>query len=292
MINKKAFNCRLNRMKDAYPDERPLIEAIQNEFNKKVELISPNTKKALLTFPEQFTQEIRTSSENWTTMLHVWADNQLTDLLRIDPRNLTAKNSNGDCVLKVLIMAALGAFTEQINYELIETILKTPMQFTELTKPGDPESSIPGNVWYERDINGKSVIEFLYNFANADDEFSGREPDERLIGMINHYAEKALDTEILPDIAITKIDEQAAQDEIEETDEALDNTLETDPENIETADEESGEPIDDDTGDVVNTEEPAKSQVPESSVGEEGNDDSKNMLNILSTLIKLGRCFS
>lgn len=290
MINKLAFNYRLNELKDKNPQSTTLIEAIQVEFNKTIELISPTTRRALLQFPMQFIQRIPTSHGEWTTQLHVWADNQLEDLLRIDPIILTAKNSNGDTVLHNLVHAAIGKFTQQVNYDLVEKILTTDLNYTELETPGDPDSAVPGNAWYETDLEGNTPMEYLYNRAASDGEYKDAEPDNQLMALIDRYAEMALDTndDVEPP-PVDTFDEEAAQEDIVENEAERDQSLETDPREIETADEESGEEIntDENTG-VVNSPEPKNTESHEE-IGVPGNDDSKNVLNIISTLLKLGR---
>lgn len=187
------FNYMLNELKAKKPEEKALIEAIQNDIANKVQIIAPETRKSLLQFPIQFTQKIRINARDWTTQLHKWADFQLHDLLQIDPIYLTTTDSNGDCVLKHLVQAALGlTMTKTVNYELIEELFQTDMNYAAMTVAGDPESTEPGNAWYEPDIENKSVIEYLYDFAIGEGEFQGKPRDERLLGLFDQYAETAL----------------------------------------------------------------------------------------------------
>ena len=188
-----VINYKLNELKDKRPEERALIEAIQSEINKKVQIISPETRKSLLQFPIQFTQRIRTSARDWTTQLHKWADYQLPELLMIDPIYLTTENSDNDCVLKCLVKAALGiTMTNMVNYELIEELFQKDMNYAAMTVPGDPESTEAGNAWYETDIENKSVIEYLYDFAVGEGEFRGKPKDKKILAMFDKYADIAL----------------------------------------------------------------------------------------------------
>jgi hypothetical protein len=188
-----VINYKLNELKDKRPEERALIEAIQSEINKKVQIISPETRKSLLQFPIQFTQRIRTSARDWTTQLHKWADYQLPELLMIDPIYLTTENSDNDCVLKCLVKAALGiTMTNMVNYELIEELFQKDMNYAAMTVPGDPESTEAGNAWYETDIENKSVIEYLYDFAVGEGDFRGKPKDHKILAMFDKYADIAL----------------------------------------------------------------------------------------------------
>ena len=188
-----VINYKLNELKDKRPEERALIEAIQSEINKKVQIISPETRKSLLQFPIQFTQRIRTSARDWTTQLHKWADYQLPELLMIDPIYLTTENSDNDCVLKCLVKAALGiTMTNMVNYELIEELFQKDMNYAAMTVPGDPESTEAGNAWYETDIENTSVIEYLYNFAVGEGDFRGKPKDHKILAMFDKYADIAL----------------------------------------------------------------------------------------------------
>ena len=188
-----VINYKLNELKDKRPEERALIEAIQSEINKKVQIISPETRKSLLQFPIQFTQRIRTSARDWTTQLHKWADYQLPELLMIDPIYLTTENSDNDCVLKCLVKAALGlTMTNMVNYEFIEELFQKDMNYAAMTVPGDPESTEAGNAWYETDIEDKSVIEYLYDFAVGEGEFRGKPKDKKILAMFDKYADIAL----------------------------------------------------------------------------------------------------
>ena len=187
------FNIMLNELKARKPEDKALIEAMQNEITNKVQIISPETRKSLLQFPIQFTQKIRINGRDWTTQLHKWADYQLHDLLMLDPIYLTTTDSNNDCVLKHLVMAALGlTMTRVVNYELIEELFQKDMNYAAMTVAGDPESTEPGNAWYEPDLEGKSVIEFMYDFAVGEGQFQGKPRDEKLLGMFDTYAERAL----------------------------------------------------------------------------------------------------
>lgn len=196
----RIMNYKLNELKNARPNDKAIIEAFQVAMNTNADIISPTSRRALLKFPMQFVQPIRTSDGEWTTQLHIWAGLQLHDLLKIDPIVLTAKDSNCDPVLKTLVQAALGKQTQTINYPLIEELFQKDMTYNAVTVPGDTENTEPGNAWYEQDIEGKTVAEYLYEFASGEGEFAGNPPDERLLDMFSKYSENALRLEDDSDI--------------------------------------------------------------------------------------------
>ena len=77
------MNYKLNELKAARPNDKAIIEAFQTAMVNKADIISPNSRRALLKFPMQFVQPIRTSDGEWTTQLHIWAGLQLRDLLKM-----------------------------------------------------------------------------------------------------------------------------------------------------------------------------------------------------------------
>ena len=227
---------------------------------------------SLLKFPMQFIQPIRTSDGEWTTQLHIWAGLQLHDLLKIDPIVLTAKDSNYEPVLKTLVQAALGKQTQTINYPLIEELLQKDMTYNAVTVPGDTENTEPGNAWYEQDIEGKTVAEYLYEFASGDGEFSGNPPDERLLDMFSKYSENALRLEGDSDITGPIED-----DEAEKTPEIVPN---------EEGAAQQTEKLDD-TDSAVELDEDGTYRPKEPEEGEDGK-EGDNTQNLLKVLLKLG----
>lgn len=232
----EIFNYKLNELKSKRPDDKALIEAIQSEIVKNVQVISPSTRKSLLQFPIQFTQRIRTSSHDWTTQLHKWADYQLHDLLMLDPIYLTTTNSDNDCVLKHLVKAAIGqTMTQVVNYELIEELFRKDMNYAAMTVAGDPESTEPGNAWYEPDLENKSVIEYLYDFAIGEGEFEGKPRDEKLLKMFDQYAERALamptDRELEPDFD-ESLDPEEAQESVIQAEAERDGSMASKPSDV------------------------------------------------------------
>lgn len=277
----RTMNHSLNELKSKRPNDVALIEAIQTEINKKTQIISPSVRKSLLQFPLQFTQRVRTSSRDWTTQLHYWADYQLEDLLRIDPIYLTTGDSNDDSVLKRLVMAALGLTQTQIvNYELLEKIFQKDMKYSALTVAGDPDSAEGGNAWFERDLEGKTVIEFLYDFANGEGEFQGRAPDERIIEMFKTYADSAL----------------ALPEDMDLPDPDFDEEDKEDIENINASPETTDEPTVAPTGEEGHETSPDEQQdlkeiaSPDNGEAKEEGGNPDKLSKVLNVLMKLSEC--
>ena len=145
-MDKRAFHVLLNELKDQNPDSFDLLESIQGTFEKEVEAISDSERRALKTFPVQFIPRIPTDRGEWTTKLHIWAENGIADILSVNPLMLAHKNSYGDTVLMCLISAATGTFTEVVNYDLIKKILNTDFSYEEKESTPDKEKVIIKNV--------------------------------------------------------------------------------------------------------------------------------------------------
>lgn len=183
-MDKRELNRRINGLKDAYPDELALIEGIQDLLNKKVEVISEKNRQALRQFPMQFTRPVGLGDGEWTTTLHMWADNMVDTLLEIDPLVLTCTNSRGETVLHALVFAATGRFTQMVNYDLIQKLLEKNMSFIEMTVPNNVNSKVEGNAWVCKDALQKTPMDYLVEFANGDGETP---PDERLQQMLYEF---------------------------------------------------------------------------------------------------------
>lgn len=270
----RIMNYKLNELKTARPNDKAIIEAFQVAMNTDADIISPTSRRALLKFPMQFVQPIRTSDGEWTTQLHIWAGLQLHDLLKLDPIVLTAKDSNYEPVLKTLVQAALGKQTQTVNYNLIEELFQKDMSYNAVTVPGDTENTEPGNAWYEQDVEGKTVAEYLYEFASGEGEFAGNPPDERLLDMFSRYSENALRLEGDSDITGT----------IDEDEETEEKTPEMEP-NEEGAAQQT-EKLDD-TDSAVELDEDGTYRPKEPDGDEDGNDGDSTQ-NLLKVLLKLG----
>lgn len=180
-MDKRELNRRINGLKDAYPDELVLIEGIQDLLNKKIEVISEKNRHALRQFPMQFTRRINLGNGEWTTTLHMWADNLVDTLLEIDPLVLTCSDSSGETVLHSLVLAATGKFTQRVDYEFIQKMLDKNMSYIEMTIPNNVNSKVESNAWMAKDALQKTPMDYLVEFANGDAE---NPPDERLQQML------------------------------------------------------------------------------------------------------------
>jgi hypothetical protein len=183
-MDKRELNRRINGLKDAYPEELALIEGIQDLLNKKIEVISEKNRQALRQFPMQFTRRVDLGDGEWTTTLHMWADNMVDTLLEIDPLILTCTNSRGESVLHALVFAATGRFTQMVNYDLIQKMLEKNMSFIEMTVPNNVNSKVEGNAWVCKDALQKTPMDYLVDFANGDGDAA---PDERLQQMLYEF---------------------------------------------------------------------------------------------------------
>jgi len=183
-MDKRELNRRINGLKDAYPEELALIEGIQDLLNKKVEVISEKNRQALRQFPMQFTRRVGLGDGEWTTTLHMWADNLVDTLLEIDPLILTCTNSRGETVLHSLVFAATGRFTQMVDYDFIQKLLEKNMSYIEMMVPNNVNSKVEGNAWACKDALQKNPMDYLVDFANGDGDTP---PDERLQQMLYEF---------------------------------------------------------------------------------------------------------
>lgn len=187
-MDKRSFHTLINDLKDTNPEQFELLENIQQNFEKEVKPISDTDLRALKTYPIQFVIKEKKPDGEWTTQLHTWAENGVSELLLIDPMLLECKNSYGDTVLMSLLSSALGKFTEKVNYNLIEKILDTDFSYELITKTGKNEINEIKNVLDEQDINGNTVIDWLIDFAYGRGIYEGHYPDEYLIEVLKDFA--------------------------------------------------------------------------------------------------------
>ena len=199
-MDKRVFHTLINELKDTNPEQFELLESIQQNFEKEVKPISDTDLRALKSYPIQFVVRKKLEDGEWTTQLHTWAENGVTDLLSIDPMILACKNSEGDSVLMSLLSSALGKFTEKVDYDLIEKILDTDFSYESMSKDIDGESSEIKNVLDEKDINGNTLIDWLIDFAYGRGIYQGHHPDEYLIEVLKNFAANMQSDECEPEI--------------------------------------------------------------------------------------------
>lgn len=232
-MNKILVNSQLNRIKDKYPGEIALIEGIQNMFNGDVRGISDEEEQALLQFPMQFTQHIPTGDRSeWTTKLHQWADQGEEVLLAIDPLVLTARDSKDETVLMSLLLSAMGRFTQQVDYDLLQKILDTNMNYVALELPGDESTKVEGSAWNEKDLRGFTALDYLADFAMGTGVFDGTEPDLQVQEMLAEFSKEPEEEPEDNTDEAADFDEEAAQQDVIETNSEIEQSTETDPDNI------------------------------------------------------------
>lgn len=187
-MDKRGINIELNRLKDKNPSQAALIEGVQKLFNEKVKTATPEQKRALMMFPMQYAAyRIKTSPSEWTTQLHMWADNMLDTILQLNPLYLTTRDSSGDTVLHRLVKAALGEYTDEVNYDFIKKLLDKDMGFVALQSPFENEGAKAGSVWMMKDVDGCTPMDLLADYAIGKPE-AGIPTDDRLLVMLDEFA--------------------------------------------------------------------------------------------------------
>jgi hypothetical protein len=216
-MDKRGINIELNRLKAKNPGQETLIEGVQHLFNEKVETATPEEKRSLLMFPMQYAAyRIKTSPSEWTTQLHMWADNMLDTILQLNPLYLTTRDSSGDTVLHRLVKAALGEYTDEVNYDFIKKLLDKDMGFVSLQSPFENEGAKAGSVWMMKDVDGCTPMDLLADYAIGKPE-AGIPTDDRLLLMLDEFANAPTEeidvSEVVKPVAVPENpeDEQPAQ---------------------------------------------------------------------------------
>jgi len=223
MPDKRKFHYFLNQIKDENPNLIELIESIQDEFDTKIDVISKDELKALKQYPIQFVKKVQQEKGEWTSQLHIWAEQCVPEIVDLDPIFLGFKNSVGDSVLMSLILGATGAYTEKVNYNLIKKVLNTDFSYEDVEKDdeGNDEISIK-NVFDETDLNGKTVIDYLIDFAFGVGPFKGTATNEQLQDLLRDFAkirqkqikeEEKLEKEKTEELNKEKEEDQIAEEE-------------------------------------------------------------------------------
>ena len=184
-MDKRSFYAIINGMKSEFPD-LIILESVEQEFDK-VPAISEKEIRALRQYPIQFVKRMNVDDDpgEWTTQLHIWAENGVPEILELDPIFLGFKNSFGDSLLMSLVVAASGAHSGKIDYELINKIIDKDYSYEEITKTEDgDEEVVTKNAMDETDINGKTPIDYLAEIAYGQGEYEGNPPDLKLQSII------------------------------------------------------------------------------------------------------------
>ena len=189
MIDKRTFHYFLNQIKDEYPNYLNLVESIQDKFEKEVKPITKNELKALKQYPIQYVKKIELEEGEWTSQLHIWAEQCVPEILDLDPIYLAFKNSAEDSVLMSFIIGCTGAYTENIDYQLINKLLNKDLSYEDMEKENGEDNIVIKNAFDEKDLNGKTVIDYLIDFAYGIGDFEGESEDKKLKYLLNKFAE-------------------------------------------------------------------------------------------------------
>lgn len=191
MIDKRIFHYFLNEAKDKHPTQIGLIEAIQEEFEETVDPISQEEVRALKQYPIQYVKRVTQNKGEWTSQLHIWAEQCVPEILDLDPIYLSYKNSAGDSVLMSFVLGCTGAYTEKVDHKSLDKILNIDLSYEDIEKGDDGiETIVIQNALDEKDLNNHTVIDYLIDFAYGIGQFDNQETDEKLQEMIKSFAEK------------------------------------------------------------------------------------------------------
>ena len=187
MLDKRSYYAILNGLKDFYPESSTLIESIQAKFDE-VKPLTDKEKRSLVMLPIQYVKRIIEDDGEWTTQLHIWAENSVSEIINLDPIFLGFKNSRGDSVLMCLAIGATGTHTGRIDYELIRKILDKDYTYEDSEKtPDGNDDIIVRNAMDETDISGKRPVDYLADIAFAKGDYANDEPDLLLIEILSEY---------------------------------------------------------------------------------------------------------
>jgi len=189
-MDKRKFHYLLNTLKDEHEKYIDLIESIQEKFEDEVKPITPSEIKALKQHPLQFVKKIPLDNAEWTTQLHIWAEQGVPEILNLDPILLAFKNSNGDSVLMCLVSSATGAYTEKIKYDLIQRVLDTDLSYVVKEKNEEGKDTVEDkNALDVKDLNGQTPIDFLIDFAFGTGIYKNYIGDPKLQLILKKFSE-------------------------------------------------------------------------------------------------------
>jgi len=191
MSDKRNFHYFLNSLKDDHPAQIGLIESVQDKFEKNFEAITPKEIKALKMYPMQFVKRSPQPEGEWTTKLHEWAEQGVPEILELDPVFLAFKNSYGDSVLMCLVVGSTGAYTEKVNYDLIDKILNHEnYTFEDVeTDDEDKETIILKSAVDVKDLNNQTIIDYLIDFAFGTNIYKDQDADLKLQELLKEFSE-------------------------------------------------------------------------------------------------------
>lgn len=189
MNDKRYFYNILRIAKNLYPEKTSLIESIQGKFDTLFETITDRQKIALRSFPHQFVKKIHQEDGSWTSQLHLWSEEGVKEILNIDPKLLSYKNSNGESVLMAYCVGATGTLTGFINHDAIEDMLYKDYSYDDQEKDsGGNLILVRKNTLDEEDFFGQTILDHLIDIAYAIGDYSDDLPDDRLQNILEDFS--------------------------------------------------------------------------------------------------------
>lgn len=189
MQDKRNFYNILRIAKNLYPEKTSLIESIQGKFDALFETITDRQKLALRSFPHQFIKKIHQEDGSWVSQLHLFAESGVKEVLNIDPKLLSYKNSNGESVLMAYCIGATGTLTGFINHDAIEDMLYKDYSYDDQEKDADGNLFlIKKNTLDEEDFFGQTILDHLIDIAYATGDYSNDLPDDKLQNILEDFS--------------------------------------------------------------------------------------------------------
>lgn len=225
-MDTRKFHHLLNTLKDEHEKYIELIESIQEKFDDEVKPISPAEIKALRQHPLQFVKKIPLDNSEWTSQLHIWAEQGVPEILELDPIYLAFKNSAGDSVLMCLVSSATGAYTEKIKYDLIQKILDTDLSYVVKEKNEEGKDVLEyKNAFDVKDLNGQTPIDFLIDFAFGTGIYKNYLGDAKLQMILKKFSDtnNSEELEESGQVEVKKSEEVEESDEVKESEESEKN---------------------------------------------------------------------
>lgn len=193
MKDKRYFYNLIGCLQENFPDHNGLLESVMGKFDSLFESISKTELKALKRFPVQFIYRVPEldGSGEWTSKLHIWAEQGVKDVLNVDPIILSFKNSSGDTVLMSFIKGSLGSLLNKPNYENIRFALSKDYNYTNPIKNEDgTDGSEEMNVMDITDIENYTPLDHIIDVAYAQNDYVGESEDPELQQILEEYLRK------------------------------------------------------------------------------------------------------
>jgi hypothetical protein len=213
MNDKRIFHNFLNILKNESPDALNMIESIQDVFENDIEAITDADIKALKRHPIQFVKRIPMDDGEWTTKIHVWAEQSVPQILKLDPIYLGFKNSSGDSVLMCMVIGATGAHTGKVNHKLIKDILDVDYAYEETdTDDEGNDVIVTKNALDEVDLDGQTVIDYLIDVAFGKGEYDEDDVDPILQDILGDFSYDPISEE--PEKMIDEVPDETETEEV------------------------------------------------------------------------------